>query len=60
MENKSIKMESPEKALKDLDVLSIEALDEYIMALEAEIGRARHAILNKKNAKIAADGIFKT
>ena len=60
MENKSVKMGSPEKALKDLDVLSIEALDEYIISLEVEISRARHAISNKKNAKIAADSIFKT
>ena len=45
---------------KDLEVMSIEALDEYIVELEAEITRVRQAIELKRDAHSAADAFFKT
>lgn len=46
--------------LKNLDILSIEALHEYIEELEAEIARVRAAIDGKQAARSHADSIFKT
>jgi uncharacterized small protein (DUF1192 family) len=45
--------------LKDLDVMSIEALNDYIAGLEAEIERARAAIAAKESHKTAAESFFK-
>ncbi len=44
---------------KDLDVMSIEALKEYIAGLEAEIARARAAIVAKEDHRGAAEAVFK-
>ena len=44
----------------DLDILSIEALGEYIEELEAEIARVRAKIDSKKAARGAADSFFKS
>ena len=44
---------------KDLDVMSIDALKEYIASLEAEIERARAAITAKEQSRSAADAVFK-
>ncbi len=44
---------------KDLDIMSIEALGEYIAEMEAEIARVRAAIGAKKNARTSADSVFK-
>ncbi|MCG8542592.1 MAG: DUF1192 domain-containing protein [Alphaproteobacteria bacterium] len=44
---------------KDLDVMSIEALTEYIAELEAEIERARGAIAAKEDHRSKADAVFK-
>jgi uncharacterized small protein (DUF1192 family) len=44
---------------KDLDVMSVEALKEYIAGLEAEIERARGAIAAKQSHKAAAESFFK-
>ena len=44
---------------KDLDVMSIEALNDYIATLEAEIERARGAIAAKQSHKAAAESFFK-
>ena len=49
--------EKPEP--RNLDVMSIEALDEYIAELEAEIARIRQAIAAKKDARAGADSVFK-
>lgn len=43
---------------RDLEPMSIEALREYIMHLEAEISRARAAIAQKEGAKGDAEAIF--
>jgi len=44
----------------DLDVMSIEALTEYIAELEAEIDRVRSKIAEKQSARGAAESVFKT
>ncbi|HEY4635112.1 MAG: DUF1192 domain-containing protein [Rhodospirillales bacterium RIFCSPLOWO2_01_FULL_65_14] len=46
-------------APKNLDVLSVEALKEYIGELEAEIARVRQAIAGKEKARAGAEGFFK-
>ena len=43
---------------EDLDIYSIEDLDERIAALQAEITRARAAIDAKRSKKNAADALF--
>ncbi|WP_312735149.1 DUF1192 domain-containing protein [Brevundimonas sp.] len=43
---------------EDLDVYSIEDLEERIAAMDAEIGRARAAIDAKRSKKNAADALF--
>ena len=47
------------QVLKDLDVLSIEALGEYIEELEAEIARAKEKIAFKKKARDGAESLFR-
>ena len=44
---------------KNLDVMSIEALDEYIAELKTEIARIRQAIAAKKEARAGANSVFK-
>ena len=44
---------------KNLEVLSIEALHQYIAELEQEIQRVRNAIDGKQDAKATADTFFK-
>ncbi|MEQ8227107.1 MAG: DUF1192 domain-containing protein [Rhodospirillales bacterium] len=46
--------------LKNLEVLSIEALHDYIGELEAEIARVRDTIKGKQAARQDADSIFKS
>jgi uncharacterized small protein (DUF1192 family) len=45
---------------KDLEVMSIDALNEYIAGLEAEIERARAEIAKKQDSRSAAESVFKT
>ena len=44
---------------KDLTLLGIAELEEYIAALEAEIGRARGEIAAKQNQRSGAEALFK-
>jgi uncharacterized small protein (DUF1192 family) len=44
---------------KDLESLSIEALNDYVAELQAEIERARLMIAGKQSARTAADTVFK-
>jgi uncharacterized small protein (DUF1192 family) len=44
----------------DMDIMSIEQLEEYISDLEGEIARARTAIAGKQSARSAADSFFKS
>ena len=43
----------------DLEILSVEALEEYIAEREAEIERARAAIAKKQSARGHAETFFK-
>jgi uncharacterized small protein (DUF1192 family) len=45
-------------AREDLDLYSVEELNERIEALQAEIGRATGAIERKQAKKSAADALF--
>jgi uncharacterized small protein (DUF1192 family) len=45
---------------KDLEVMSINALNEYIAGLEAEIERARAEIAKKQDSRSAAESVFKS
>ena len=45
---------------KNLEILSIEAIFEYIGELEEEISRARKEITYKEKAKAGAEKIFKS
>jgi len=45
---------------KNLEVMSIEALGEYIVELETEIARVRGAIAHKEEARNGADSFFKS
>lgn len=51
------RVKKPEK--KNLEVMSIEALEEYIQELEAEIARARETIAGKQDARQGAESFFK-
>jgi uncharacterized small protein (DUF1192 family) len=44
----------------DLDMMSIEALGDYIAELESEIARVRSKIDSKKSARGAAESFFKS
>lgn len=44
---------------RDLDMMSVAALEGYIGELEAEIDRVRAKIDAKKSARGAADSVFK-
>ena len=46
--------------LKNLEVMSIEALNDYIADLEAEIARVRETIKAKEAARQSADSFFKS
>ena len=46
--------------LKNLEVLSIEALNEYITELELEIARVKKEIGAKERAKVGAEAVFKS
>lgn len=45
--------------LKNLEVLSIEALREYIEELKAEIARVETEMTKKQEARSAAESVFK-
>lgn len=46
--------------LRDLELMSIDALHEYIVELNTEIDRARQAITLKETAKGAAESVFRS
>lgn len=45
---------------KKLGMMSIEALHEYIVELEAEIARAGETIAEKEAARASAEAVFRT
>ncbi len=60
MDSDDLEPAKKKAAKKDLEVMSIEALGEYIEELEAEIARVRAAISLKIAAKSGADSVFKS
>jgi uncharacterized small protein (DUF1192 family) len=44
---------------KNLAEMSIEALEEYVAELEAEIARTREAIAEKRKARAGAESVFR-
>ena len=46
-------------SLKNLEIMSVEALIEYVVKLEDEIERVKKAISLKKSAREGADSFFK-
>lgn len=59
MEEQDLEPRTQRKKLKDLEVMSIEALEEYIGEMEAEIERARAEIAAKRDHRSAAEDVFK-
>ncbi|MDX1710806.1 MAG: DUF1192 domain-containing protein [Rhodovibrionaceae bacterium] len=47
-------------APKDLHVMGVEELEEYIAELEAEIARAREVIAQKQKHRSGVEGLFKS
>lgn len=60
MDSDDLEPREPAPAAKDLEAMSIEALDAYIAELKAEIARAERAIAGKQSARSAADAVFKS
>lgn len=59
MDTDDLEPEKKKPELKNLEILGIEALEDYIGDLEAEIGRVREAIAGKQDAKKGAEAFFK-
>ena len=59
MDIDDLELKKKKDKIKDLDVMSIEALGDYIADLEAEIERVREAVSLKDVAKRSAERIFK-
>ena len=60
MDTDDLEPAKKKKQLKDLDVMSIDALGEYIAELEAEIARAQEKIAFKEKARAGAESFFKS
>ena len=59
MDTDDLEPEKKKPKLKDLEEMSIEALQEYIAEMEAEIARVREAIAGKEDARTGAEVFFK-
>ena len=59
MEAEDLEPRKAKPAPKDLTVLSVAELEDYIAELEAEIERARSAIAAKQGQRSVADALFK-
>jgi uncharacterized small protein (DUF1192 family) len=59
LDEEDLKPQSRKPDLKNLEVLSVEALEDYIGELESEIARVRAEIAQKKSAKSAAESAFR-
>jgi len=60
MEIEDLEAKKNKPAPKNLEVLSIEALGEYIAELEQEIARVRETIAQKQAARAGAETFFKS
>ena len=59
MEEQDLEPRTKRQKPKDLEVMSVEALNEYIAGLEAEIERARAEIAKKQDSRTAAESVFR-
>ena len=59
MDIEDLEQQEKKAEIKNLEVMSIEALNIYIFELEEEIARVRSAINLKKEARIGAESAFK-
>ena len=59
MEEQGLESQIRTPKLKDLEIMSIEALGEYIEEMEAEIERVRATILAKRDWRASTDTFFK-
>lgn len=59
MEDQDLEPQKQKPKPRDLEPLSIEALNEYIAEMEAEIDRVRRAIAAKQGHRVGAEGLFK-
>lgn len=59
MDTDDLEPEKKIERLKNLEIMSIEALGEYMADLEAEIERARAQIAKKEKARLGAESVFK-
>ena len=57
VDDKGIKLNEIE--LLNLEDMSIEALNDYIIKLNSEIKRAQSEIISKENARLGAEKVFK-
>ena len=60
MDTDDLELPNKRVKIKDLDVMSIEALGDYISDLEREIERVKMAISLKNSAKSSAEGVFES
>ncbi len=60
MDTDDLEPQKKKPDLKNLEVMSIEALNDYIADLEAEITRVRETIKAKEAARQSADSFFKS
>lgn len=59
MDPEDLEPKTKKPAPKNLEVMSIEALHEYVAELEAEIARAREMIAAKEKARVGAETLFR-
>lgn len=59
MDEEELQPKSRKPDLKNLEIMSIEALEDYIGELEGEIARVRAEIAKKRSAKSAAESVFR-
>lgn len=60
MDADELEPRKPKVPAANLEAMSIEALEDYVAGLEAEIGRARETIAVKQKARAAADSVFRS
>jgi uncharacterized small protein (DUF1192 family) len=59
MDDEDLQPQERKPDLKNLEVMSFEALEDYIGDLESEIARVRAEIAKKQSAQSAAESIFR-
>lgn len=59
MDEEDLLPQRPKPAPRDLSMLGIAELEEYIAGLESEIARARGEIAARRNQRSGAEALFK-